>query len=87
MRALGTLREAGFWIVGLEAAAATGLPQLDLPDRCIFVVGAEGRGLRTLVRETCDFMARIPMPGAMESLNVGAGASIALYEWTRQLRP
>ena len=48
------------------------------------VVGAEGNGLSRLVRETCDFIAELPMPGGFESLNAGVAAGIALYEILRQ---
>ena len=82
-RALRTLKEAGFWIAGLDAEAPRALT--DLPERCVLVLGAEGAGLRRLTRETCDLTARVA--GAGGSLNVSATAAIALYEWsTRGVR-
>lgn len=77
-RALRTLKEAGFWIVGLDAEAPQDLA--DLPGRCALVLGAEGTGLRRLTRETCDLTARVA--GAGGSLNVSATAAVALYEWS-----
>jgi 23S rRNA (guanosine2251-2'-O)-methyltransferase len=82
-RALQTLAEAGFWSVGLDGDASKDLSQVDLTGRIAFVMGAEGKGLRRLTREQCDHLARIPMPGAMASLNVSNAAAIALYEATR----
>lgn len=79
-RALEALKEAGMWIVGLAADAErvlTDLPGIDDP---AVVVGAEGEGLRRLVRERCDFLARIPMAASVESLNVSVAAGVALYE-------
>lgn len=84
VRALAAARRAGFWTVGLDAAAPNALGGADLPERCLFVLGAEGRGLRRLTRETCDLMVRIPVDAATESLNVSASAAIALYEWARR---
>ena len=84
VRALEALKEAGFWAVGFDMDAPQALPGADLPDRCILVLGAEGRGLRRLTRETCDLMVHVPMTGAVESLNVSASAAVALYEWSRR---
>ena len=70
--------------VNLEADGAKELSSVDLKGRVALVVGAEGEGLRRLVRETCDHLAHLPMRGAMESLNVSNAAAVALYEWTRQ---
>lgn len=84
VRALDTLKAAGFWIVGLDMDAPRTLAETDLPDRCVLALGAEGRGLRRLTQETCDLMVRVPMTGAIESLNVSASAAVALYEWSRQ---
>lgn len=83
VRALETLKTHGFWVVGLDMDAPVSLPDADLPDRCVLALGAEGRGLRRLTRETCDMMVRVPMTGRIESLNVSASAAVSLYEWGR----
>jgi 23S rRNA (guanosine2251-2'-O)-methyltransferase len=84
VRALEEIKEHQFWLVGLDADAPQVLGQLKLGGRTALVVGAEGEGLRRLVRETCDHVARLPMAGDMESLNVSNAAAIALYEKVRQ---
>lgn len=83
VRALEYLKEQGFWVIGFDADAPLDLPDADLPERCVLALGAEGRGLRRLTRETCDLMVRVPMTGVVESLNVSATAAVALYEWAR----
>ena len=83
-RALLELKEAGVWVVGLEAAASAPYHDLDLSQPTALVVGAEGRGLRRLVRERCDLTASIPMLGRVTSLNVSVSAGIVLYEAVRQ---
>ena len=83
-RTLVALKAAGLWTVGLDASA----PALSGPAlaerRVALVLGAEGPGMRRLVRETCDEVAGLAMPGAMESLNVSAAATVALYELSRR---
>ncbi len=79
-RTLEQLKNAGFWSVGLDGAGETGIDALDWPKKSIVVLGAEGKGLRRLVRESCDFLVRIPMTPAMESLNLSNAAAIAFYE-------
>jgi 23S rRNA (guanosine2251-2'-O)-methyltransferase len=86
VRMLEDLMEQRFWLVGLNADAPAELSEIDLKGRIALVVGAEGEGLRRLVAETCDHMAKLPMTGATESLNVSNAAAVALYEWTRQTR-
>ncbi|MCZ6847475.1 MAG: 23S rRNA (guanosine(2251)-2'-O)-methyltransferase RlmB [Alphaproteobacteria bacterium] len=83
-RALETLKGAGFWCIGLDAAAPVPLGETDLSGRIALVMGSEGRGLRRLVAKGCDGLAALPMSGPMESLNVSAAAAIALYEAARQ---
>lgn len=85
-RALEELEEAGVWTVGLDADAKTPYYELDLTVPTALVVGAEGHGLRRLVRERCDFVAAIPMAGHVSSLNVSAAAAIVLFEAVRQRR-
>jgi 23S rRNA (guanosine2251-2'-O)-methyltransferase len=86
-RALDRLKEAGFWICGLDEAAAQTLTELDLGERIAIVLGAEGRGMRRLVREHCDFLARLPTRPAQPSLNVSNAAAVALYELVRDRAP
>ncbi|MBV8702599.1 MAG: RNA methyltransferase [Acetobacteraceae bacterium] len=84
-RTLVALKAAGIWMVGLDASGAAPLSGPALAGRRAgLVLGAEGTGLRRLTRETCDELAKLAMPGGMESLNVSAAAAIALYEVTRQ---
>jgi 23S rRNA (guanosine2251-2'-O)-methyltransferase len=84
-RTLIALKAAEFWVVGLDAGAPAPLSGPALSGRRIaLVLGAEGSGLRRLTRETCDEVAGLATPGAMESLNVSAAAAIALYELTRR---
>ncbi len=84
-RTLVALKAAGVWVVGLDASGAAPLSGPALAGRRVgLVLGAEGTGLRRLTRETCDELAKLATPGAMESLNVSAAAAIALYEVTRQ---
>jgi 23S rRNA (guanosine2251-2'-O)-methyltransferase len=74
------------WLVGLDGAddAVQALYTLDLRGPLALVLGAEGEGMRRLTREACDHLARIPMAGAMESLNVSVATGIALFEALRQ---
>ncbi len=83
-RALDALREAGFWAVGLAGEAEAALHAVDMRGATVVVMGSEGKGLRRLVREHCDQLARIPMPGTVESLNVSVATGVALFEAVRQ---
>jgi len=83
-RALEILKDAGVWTVGLVGDAPTRYDQIDLTLPTAVVVGAEGTGLRRLVRERCDWLASIPMQGHVQSLNVSVAAGIALFEAIRQ---
>ncbi|MBQ3290086.1 MAG: 23S rRNA (guanosine(2251)-2'-O)-methyltransferase RlmB [Kiritimatiellae bacterium] len=84
-RAMKALQEAGVWITGLDwGDDAKPYTKLDFKGRAGLVVGAEGTGLSRLVRETCDFIGVLPMPGGFESLNAGVAAAVALYEIMRQ---
>jgi 23S rRNA (guanosine2251-2'-O)-methyltransferase len=79
-QAIGALKEAGAWVVGLENSAETKTPgEVDLAGPLALVVGGEGEGMRPLVRESCDILMRLPMRGRVESLNAAAAGSIALY--------
>jgi 23S rRNA (guanosine2251-2'-O)-methyltransferase len=83
-RALETLKEAGVWTVGLASEANARYDQIDLTLPSALVVGAEGAGLRRLVRERCDWLVSIPMLGHVQSLNVSVAAGIVLFEAVRQ---
>lgn len=78
-RALTELKQRGYWVVGLDGAAPARLETLALPPRIVLVLGGEGEGLRRLVAETCDHLARLEIDARMESLNVSVAAGIALY--------
>ncbi len=85
-RALAALKERGFLTVGLDSAGETDLAAAALRAPLALVLGAEGKGLRALTRETCDIRARLDLPGAIKSLNVSNAAAIALYAVTAALR-
>jgi len=74
------------WTVGLAADASTPYDQVDLTVPTAIVLGAEGTGLRRLVRERCDWLVSIPMNGHVSSVNVSVAAGIALFEAVRQRR-
>jgi 23S rRNA (guanosine2251-2'-O)-methyltransferase len=83
-RTLKDLKAAGLWIVGTAADSDREYHQADLAGSIAVVMGAEGRGMRRLTRECCDFCIRLPMLGTVESLNVSVAAGIVLYEVLRQ---
>jgi len=83
-RALEELKEAGVWTVGLAGDAAKHYDEIDLTLPTALVLGAEGTGLRRLVRERCDWLVSIPMLGHVQSVNVSVAAGIALFEAVRQ---
>jgi 23S rRNA (guanosine2251-2'-O)-methyltransferase len=85
-RAVDELKEAGVWTVGLAAEAADAYDAIDLTLPTALVLGAEGAGLRRLVRERCDRLASIPMRGHVSSLNVSVAAGVVLFEAVRQRR-
>jgi 23S rRNA (guanosine2251-2'-O)-methyltransferase len=85
-RALEALKAAGVWTVGLDAGADRSYDDVDLTLPTALVLGAEGQGLRRLVRDRCDVLASVPMAGAVESLNVSVAAGVVLFEAVRQRR-
>lgn len=85
-RAIEELKQTGVWTVGLSGAAADPYYQVDFTLPTAIVVGGEGEGLRRLTRERCDRLVRIPMAGAVDSLNVSVAAGVALFEAVRQRR-
>jgi 23S rRNA (guanosine2251-2'-O)-methyltransferase len=77
--AMRELKDAGWWIVGLEGEATKELPEIKLDAKTVLVLGAEGKGMRRLTADLCDARVRLPMGRGMESLNVSNAAAIALY--------
>ena len=82
-RTLGELKERNIWCIGASEDAPRSLYQADLKGPVALVLGAEGTGLRQLTRKTCDELIRIPMQGAVESLNVSVASGVCLYEALR----
>jgi len=83
-RTLADLKDRNIWIVGTDEKADKTLFQADLPKSIAWVLGAEGAGMRRLTRESCDLLVRIPMGGAVESLNASVAAGICLFESVRR---
>lgn len=83
-QALDTLKEMGYWHVGLDGNTETKVRDVKLGDNIVIIMGSEGKGMRPLTRKACDMIAKIPMTGHIESLNVSNAAAIALYEFTDQ---
>lgn len=83
-RTLKMLRERGVWITGAAGESAEPLFSLDFTEATALVMGSEGKGLRRLTREQCDYVAAIPMQGSVSSLNVSVATGICLFEAVRQ---
>lgn len=83
-RALREMQDAGIWVVGAAGEAEKSLYEIDQKGPVAWVLGAEGDGLRRLTRETCDELAKIPMLGTVESLNVSVASGVCLFEARRQ---
>jgi 23S rRNA (guanosine2251-2'-O)-methyltransferase len=83
-RAVEELKDAEVWTIGLAGEADDEYSEVDWTLPSAIVLGAEGAGLRRLVRERCDRLVRLPMQGAVESLNVSVAAGVVLYEAVRQ---
>ena len=82
VQTLDALKRQGFWVYGAAVQAATPVSRVEWPDRLVLVLGAEGRGIRRLVREHCDALVHVPMQSGVDSLNVAvAGAIILAYVW------
>jgi 23S rRNA (guanosine2251-2'-O)-methyltransferase len=87
VRSVEALKQAGFWIAGLDASAEQDLWDANLKGRIGLVVGSEGKGVRRLMAQHCDFHLRIPLTGPITSLNASVSAAVALAECLRQRRP
>jgi len=83
-RTMAELKEKGFWFTGADEEGSKLYTELDLRGPTGLVLGSEGKGLRRLVREECDFVARIPLRGKVSSLNVSVAAALLFFEARRQ---
>lgn len=83
-RAMEELKEAGFWLVGLDERAPQDYTQVDMTGRIALVMGGEGKGLHELTRKRCDYLVSIPTTGPVRSLNVSVAAGVVLFEAVRQ---
>lgn len=83
-RSMDLLKEEGFWAVGMDGYAETVISKVDMTGKTLLVMGSEGTGLRRLTKEKCDFLAKIPISQAVESLNLSNATAVALYEIARQ---
>jgi 23S rRNA (guanosine2251-2'-O)-methyltransferase len=81
---LEDLKKRGFWIYGLDERAAQLYSETAYNQPTVFVLGGEGHGLHELVKKRCDVLVRIPMAGAIASLNVSVAAGVVLFEWRRK---
>ena len=83
---ISDLKKNGFWIVGTDMVNSTDYREIDYSGKIALVIGNEGSGMSRMVRESCDFIARIPMYGKVNSLNASVAAGIMIYEVVRQKR-
>jgi 23S rRNA (guanosine2251-2'-O)-methyltransferase len=83
-RAMEEIKEAGYWLVGLDERAEKRHTDVDLTGAIAVVLGGEGKGLHQLVKERCDFVVSIPTSGPVRSLNVSVAAGVVLFEAVRQ---
>jgi len=81
---LESLKKLGFWIYGLDERGEQLYSETDYAKPTVLVLGGEGQGLHQLVKKHCDLLVRIPMAGAISSLNVSVAAGIVLFEWRRR---
>lgn len=85
-RTLEKLRQRGLWTVGTAGEVEQELYGLDLRGPTVLIMGAEGKGMRRLTREHCDYLVRLPMAGSVSSLNVSVATGVCLFEAVRQRR-
>lgn len=81
---LQDLKKRGFWIYGLDERGGQLYSEIDYAQPTVFVLGGEGHGLHDLVKKHCDTLVRIPMAGAIGSLNVSVATGVVLFEWRRR---
>src|SRR3989441_8672727 len=85
-RAIEEMKEAGYWLVGLDERAERTYTEVDLTGPVGIVLGGEGKGLHELTRKRCDFLVSIPTTGPVRALNVSVAAGVVLFEAVRQRR-
>lgn len=83
-RTIKALQKENVWVVGLDGSTKTSIYQIDLTTPTALIMGAEGKGLRKLTKQSCDQLALIPMQGNVESLNVSVATGVSLFEASRQ---
>ena len=83
-RTLKDLQQRGIWITGTAGEATQSVYQADMKGPLALVMGAEGKGMRRLTRQHCDFLINIPMAGEVSSLNVSVATGVCLFETVRQ---
>jgi 23S rRNA (guanosine2251-2'-O)-methyltransferase len=86
VRAMEEMKEAGYWLVGLDERAEKSYTEVDLKGPIGIVLGSEGEGLHELTRKRCDFLVSLPTSGPVRSLNVSVAAGVMLFEAVRQRR-
>jgi len=84
---LESLKEQGFWVVGLDMQGKNTVREIDPDTRLVVVIGGEHRGVRPLVRQHCDFLISLPMKGRVSSLNLSVAAGILLYQLMERAKP
>ena len=83
-RSIKSIQEKGIWVIGLDGDSSSKIYDVNLTDPTAIVMGTEGKGIRQLIKKTCDQLVTIPMSGNIESLNVSVATGIALFECKRQ---
>ena len=83
-RSLEKLQQRGLWVVGTAGEAEMELYEHDLTGPTVLIMGAEGKGMRRLTREHCDYLVKLPMAGSVSSLNVSVATGVCLFEALRQ---
>jgi 23S rRNA (guanosine2251-2'-O)-methyltransferase len=86
VRSLEQMKQKNVWVLGLDERGTPDYMDFDFRTDCVLVLGREGAGLHDLVKKTCDHLLRIPMAGAVSSLNVSVAGAIVMYEAMRQRR-
>ncbi|MBP6986146.1 MAG: 23S rRNA (guanosine(2251)-2'-O)-methyltransferase RlmB [Alphaproteobacteria bacterium] len=83
-RTMEDLKKIGFWCIGLDEMGKEKLDKANLKGKIAFIMGREGKGLRPLIRGTCDILSHLPTSESFSTLNVSNAAAVSLYEWRRQ---